>query len=59
MMSDLARYIAGIAVRLSDCHGLSDDRDCDDHDDENSCCSNTNAGHLDLLRVTWYSLFEI
>jgi len=57
-MSDLARGIAGVGVRLSEYHGLSDDRDCDD-DDESSCCSNTNAGHLDLLGVTSYSLFEI
>jgi len=61
MMSDLARDIAGVAVRLSECHGLSDDRDCDDYDADvdSSCCSNTNAGHLDFLRVTSYSLFEI
>jgi hypothetical protein len=61
MMSDLARDIAGVAVRLSECHGLSDDRDCDyDYDDDySSCCSNSNAGHLDVLRVTSYSLLEI
>jgi hypothetical protein len=58
-MSDLARDIAGVEVRLSECHGLADDRECDDDDDDSSRCSNTNAGHLDLLVVTSYSLFEI
>ena len=63
-MSDLTRDIAGVGVRLSECHVLADDRECDDDDDgddddDSSCCSNTNAGRLDLLVVTSYGLFEI
>ena len=63
LISDLARDIAGVAVRLSECHGLADDRDCgddgDDDDDNSSCCRNTNAGCLELLGLTSYSLLEI
>ena len=59
LISDLARDNAGVAVRLSECHGLVDDRDCDDDDDDSICCSNTNGGHLDRLGVKSYNMFEI
>jgi hypothetical protein len=56
MMSDLAWDNEGVAVRLSECHGLSDDRDGDD--DDSSCRRNTNGQNCDL-GVTSYSLVEI
>jgi hypothetical protein len=55
-MSDIAWDSAGVAVRLSECHGLSDDRD--GGGDCSSCCGNINAQNC-VLGVISYSLVEI